>query len=132
MVGGELQRDPKPDADPLASGERPHSKFEKLPTSISGFRAPISAQRAAKKPRTKTAQMLIREDMSVRPPPSLGSLDPTSLPHAAGFVKPAGVDEPPPPRTDSRKRDRDLDPSSEQTGSEGKKKKKRKEKVTGS
>ena len=115
--------------------DRPRSKFEKRPTSISGFKAPLSTRRDEKKPRTKTAQMLIRDDVSVRPPESMQQPLPeqTSIPRDTGFVKPAGVDEPvPPPRKaapEGRKRDRDHESVADQPGLEGKKRKKRKDKV---
>ncbi|KAI0369315.1 hypothetical protein BV20DRAFT_997194 [Pilatotrama ljubarskyi] len=109
---------------------KPRSKFDKRPTSISGFRAPISTTKDGKKSRTKTAQMLIREDVSVRPPASMQPPPPPAK-MEDGFVKPAGVDEPirttrraP---TDGRKRERDLDGGTDRAGSEGKKRKKKKD-----
>ncbi|KAI0693099.1 hypothetical protein C8T65DRAFT_699331 [Cerioporus squamosus] len=137
LQDGERQDGFNADTATRIAGEKPRSRFEKLPTSIFGFRAPISTQRDSKKPRTQTAQMLIREDVSARPPASLQPSDSKPpIPPAVGFVKPAGVDEPGrPPRTtaaDCRKRDREQDPSPDQPGSEGKKKQKRKEKKTSS
>ncbi|TFK92150.1 hypothetical protein K466DRAFT_595475 [Polyporus arcularius HHB13444] len=133
---GSVSQNGEPGADSRTRGEKPRSRFEKLPTSISGFRTPISTQRDTKSSRTKTAQMLIREDVSVRPPAFLQPSDSAPIPPATGFIKPAGIDEPvlPPRKTaaDSRKRDRVQDPSPDQPGSEGKKKKKRKEKNTSS
>ena len=95
--------------------EKPRSKFDKRPTSISGFKAP-STLKDGKKTRTKTAQMLIREDVSVRPPASMQTLDPVvkrEVKREEGFIKPEGVDEPirtarraP---TEGRKRERDQD-----------------------
>ncbi|KAI0758928.1 hypothetical protein C8Q74DRAFT_273124 [Fomes fomentarius] len=106
--------------------DKPRSRFEKHLTSISGFTAPLSTRRDEQKPRTKTAQMLIREDISVHPPESLR---PTSTLPAMGFVKPAGVDEPIPPirkaAAESRKRDRDQDSVADRPSSEGKKRKKK-------
>ncbi|KAI0772429.1 hypothetical protein BD413DRAFT_545370 [Trametes elegans] len=114
--------------------EKPRSsKHEKRPTSISGFRAPISTQKDAKKPRTKTAQMLIRDDVSVRPPASMQPPGPPVKPEA-GFVKPAGVDEPVraarKPPSDGRKRVRDPDGTTDRPTSEGKKRKKKKDAST--
>ncbi|EMD30908.1 hypothetical protein CERSUDRAFT_120251 [Gelatoporia subvermispora B] len=65
------------------NAEKPRSK--RL-VAISGFRAPAQD---SKKPKSKTAQMLIREDNPVRPPssPSFGPGP------ASGFIKPAGFDD---------------------------------------
>ncbi|KAH9886743.1 hypothetical protein C8Q73DRAFT_748900 [Cubamyces lactineus] len=117
-----------------APEEKPRSKFDKRPTSISGFKAPISTQRDGKKTRTKTAQMLIREDVSVRPPASMQTSI-LAVKREEGFIKPEGVDEPirtarraP---TEGRKRERDQDTTgADRTGSEGKKRKKKKEAST--
>ncbi|KAI0673138.1 hypothetical protein C8Q78DRAFT_1068564 [Trametes maxima] len=118
---------------PDITDEKPHSKFPKRLTSISGFRAPISTQKDGKKTRTKTAQMLIREDISVRPPASMLP-PPIPVKLEEGFVKPAGVDEPvrtarkgPP---EGRKRERAQDDGSDRPGTEGKKRKKKKEAST--
>ncbi|KAI0651149.1 hypothetical protein C8Q79DRAFT_996697 [Trametes meyenii] len=118
---------------PDTPDEKPRSKFEKRLTSISGFRAPISTQKDGKKSRTKTAQMLIREDVSVRPPASMHP-PPVPVKLEEGFLKPAGVDEPvrtarkAPP--EGRKRERDQDGGSDRPGTEGKKRKKKKEAST--
>ena len=114
--------------------EKPRSKFDKRPTSISGFKAP-STLKDGKKTRTKTAQMLIREDVSVRPPASMQTSDPVvkrEVKREEGFIKPEGVDEP--IRTarkapaEGRKRERDQDASgADRTGSEGKRRKKKKD-----
>ncbi|OSD00046.1 hypothetical protein PYCCODRAFT_1453506 [Trametes coccinea BRFM310] len=117
------------EAAPASRDEKPRSKFEKRPTSISGFKAPISTQRDGKKSRTKTAQMLIREDVGIRPPTSIQPPLATAK-SEEGFLKPAGVDEP--ARTarkapsEGRKRDRDQESTSERLGSDGKKRKKKK------
>ncbi|KAI0742890.1 hypothetical protein C8Q80DRAFT_1058252, partial [Daedaleopsis nitida] len=107
---------------------KPRTKFEKRPTSISGFKGSLSTRRDEKKPRMKTAQMLIREDIPVRAPlPSPPqSFETASIPSATGFIKPAGVDDPVPLRlsTEGRKRDREHDPNVTIPASEGKKRKK--------
>ena len=114
-----------------AKPPKPRSKFEPLPTSISGFNAPIaSTRRDGKKPRTKTAQELVREGASARAPASLLEIDADGdsskatapIPQATEFVKPAGVDEPVPPAARKRGRDQGLG-----AGAEGKKRKKKRE-----
>ncbi|KAI0324106.1 hypothetical protein GY45DRAFT_463399 [Cubamyces sp. BRFM 1775] len=136
--GEEVVQEEKPqegeDVVPDTPEEKPRSKFDKRPTSISGFKAPISTQKDGKKTRTKTAQMLIREDVSVRPPASMQTSAP-AVKREEGFIKPEGVDEP--IRTarkvpgEGRKRGRDHDASgADRTGSEGKKRKKKKEAST--
>ena len=104
------------------------SRF-KRPISISGFRATPSARSDGKKTRTKTAQMLIREDISVRPPAPIGSaVDTNSIPRNAGFIKPEGVDVPTPPLPKkASKRDRESELNADPSISEGKKRKKKKE-----
>ncbi|KAM5532532.1 hypothetical protein V8D89_013819 [Ganoderma adspersum] len=133
------QEDSKPDIRP-----KPRSKFEPLPTSISGFNAPIaSTRRDGKKAatRTKTAQELVRDSAPIRPPASLlhfadadddapeskPAPTPTPslpIPPSARFVRPAGVDAPAVPAASRRKRDREQGPGA---GTEGKKRKKKRE-----
>ena len=135
------REDTKPDVRPKS-----RSKFEPLPTSISGFNAPIaSTRRDGKKAaaRTKTAQELIRDSAPIRPPASLLAFadadddapeskpapaptptPPLAIPPSAGFVRPAGVDAPAVPVASARKRDREQGPGA---GTEGKKRKKRRE-----
>ncbi|KAI1790553.1 hypothetical protein LXA43DRAFT_1062013 [Ganoderma leucocontextum] len=124
---GEVEEDTKPDVRPKS-----RSKFEPLPTSISGFNAPIaSTRRDGKKARTKTAQELIRDSAPIRPPASLLEFSddteskpaPRLIPPSAGFMKPAGVDAPAAPAASARKRDRE----GSSAGTEGKKRKKKKE-----
>ncbi|OCH92554.1 hypothetical protein OBBRIDRAFT_428845 [Obba rivulosa] len=92
--------------------------------AISGFRAPAQD---AKKPRSKTAQMLIREDALVRPPSALAPL----REQGSGFVKPPGFDDLPSTSKagPSLKRDRQTDAAPDPRTSEAKKRKK-KEKET--
>ncbi|KAI9058773.1 hypothetical protein FKP32DRAFT_1581529 [Trametes sanguinea] len=122
---------PEEEEEPLPESrdEKPRSKYEKRPTSISGFKTPISTQRDGKKSRTKTAQMLIREDVGVRPPASMQPPSAKVKPEE-GFLKPAGVDEPArtarKAQTEARKRERDQESASERPASEGKKRKKKK------
>lgn len=99
----------------------PERSRPKRPVAISGFRAPA---KDAKKPRSKTAQMLIREDAAVRPPVSLSS--PSG--QGSGFVKPAGFDDLVPSSATasaSLKRDRGKDPALDPRTSETKKRKKK-------
>ncbi|CAL1698199.1 unnamed protein product [Somion occarium] len=76
------------------------SKPTKRPRTISGFQAPISITKTKDSKRTKTAQMLIREDTGkgLRAPPPLqmfgGSSRPQSTSSETGFLKPSGVDSP--------------------------------------
>ena len=114
------------------------SKFEPLPTSISGFSAPVASIRRGdnknSKARAKTAQELVRDSAPIRPPASLldfgdaeskPALTPAlTLPPSAGFVKPAGVDAPAVPAASARKRDRGQGPDA---GTEGKKRRRKKE-----
>ncbi|TBU30965.1 hypothetical protein BD311DRAFT_737753 [Dichomitus squalens] len=117
--------------------QKPRSRFEPLPTSISGFsNAPLASTRrdGKKAARTKTAQELVRESApapfpasfleqneDVKPNPASASVS-SAIPHGAGFVRPAGVDAPGPPGP--RKRDREQGPGS---GAEGKRRKKKRE-----
>ncbi|CDO68753.1 hypothetical protein BN946_scf184989.g19 [Trametes cinnabarina] len=118
------------DGEPLpdAHNEKPRSKFEKRPTSISGFKNTLSTQRDGKKSRTKTAQMLIREDVGVRPPTSTQP-PPVVVKREEGFLKPAGVDEPTHTArkspSEGRKRERDQEIASDRPGSQGQKRKKK-------
>ncbi|KAJ2988791.1 hypothetical protein NUW54_g9002 [Trametes sanguinea] len=128
--GEEVIPEDKPEEPlPESRDEKPRSKYEKRPTSISGFTTPISTQRDGKKSRTKTAQMLIHEDVGVRPPASVQPPSAKVKPEE-GFLKPAGVDEPARTArkapTEARKRERDQESASERPASEGKKRKKKK------
>ncbi|TFY56061.1 hypothetical protein EVJ58_g7862 [Rhodofomes roseus] len=103
------------------------------PASISGFRAPLPTKsKDGKKARTKTAQQLIRETAATTPvslssAPRSGTTDMKREP--SGFMKPAGVDAPPPTSSKSgqKKRHRDRDAPTEPAESKGKKRKKKAE-----
>lgn len=130
-----IQTEKIPDVDegkPSAEdegGPRGSRKPQTRPVSISGFKAPISiAKKDGKKVRTKTAQMLIRED-------PLASMPPFPRPPAAassGFMKPAGIDEPASKGGNSAtlKRGREQDPSVDPSDAKGKKRKKKKAEVS--
>ncbi|KAI0633006.1 hypothetical protein C8Q77DRAFT_1218398 [Trametes polyzona] len=136
--GEEVVQEKPQDEDEQATQDTPDEKpkpgarFEKRPTSISGFKTPLSTTKDGKKGRTKTAQMLIREDVSVRPPASMQPPPPPAVKVEDGFLKPAGVDEPvrtarKAPAGEGRKRERDQDGGPDRPGSEGKKRKKKKD-----
>ncbi|EIW56477.1 uncharacterized protein TRAVEDRAFT_99221, partial [Trametes versicolor FP-101664 SS1] len=124
------QQDEQAAADTTEQKPSFGSRFEKRPTSISGFK--VSIPKDGKKTRTKTAQELIREDISARPPASMQPPPPPRpvIKSEEGFVKPAGVDEPvrtarKAPRSESRvKRERSQDGGTDRPGLEGKKRKK--------
>ena len=114
--------------------EKPRVKLEKRPTAISGFRAPLSTRPDGKKPRTKTAQMLIREDSAAQPPRPVPP-ETAAIPRSAGFVKPEGVDAPsfipPPPKKaaveSGRKREIGQEDGEDPAAPEKKRRKKKKE-----
>ncbi|KAH9852973.1 hypothetical protein C2E23DRAFT_859599 [Lenzites betulinus] len=126
-----LPEDGKPPATENTDEKPPGARFDQRPTSISGFRVPVSMTRDGKKPRTKTAQQLIHET-GVRPPASMQPPPPPPIKQEEGFLKPAGVDEPvrtarkAPSAVPRVKRERDRDDGTDHLGLEGKKRKKKK------
>jgi len=112
------------------AGESNPLKGKGRPGSISGFKAPLPIKsKDSKKARSKTAQQLIHETAAVASV-SLSSAPPSGAAIAksepAGFMKPAGVDAPPPTnaKQGQKKRQRDHD-TADSTESKGKKRKKK-------
>ncbi|TCD67752.1 hypothetical protein EIP91_011994 [Steccherinum ochraceum] len=114
---------------------------------ISGFKAPLSITKDKTTKRTKTAQMLIREDngKGLRDPPPLSknsvvaaatttTTTTTSTTATTGFRKPAGIDVPTGPaqgKVDARtKRSREQGSAGISGSKEGKKRKKAKAETT--
>ncbi|KAH9922227.1 uncharacterized protein B0H18DRAFT_1018643 [Fomitopsis serialis] len=114
-----------------AAGRSDPLKGKGRPGSISGFKAPLPTKsKDSKKARTKTAQQLVHETAAVASV-SLSSAPPSRAAVAksepAGFMKPAGVDAPPPTnaKQGQKKRQRDRDSTVDSTESKGKKRKKK-------
>ncbi|KAI0830286.1 hypothetical protein BC628DRAFT_1416584 [Trametes gibbosa] len=138
--GKEVVEDEKPPQeeegiqDAGASEKRPPgTRFDKRPTSISGFGVSVSTTKDGKKSRTRTAQQLIHENVAVRPPASMQPPPPPPMKQEEGFLKPVGVDEPvrtarkAPSAGPRVKRERAQDDGTDHLGLEGKKRKKKKD-----
>ncbi|KZT00272.1 uncharacterized protein LAESUDRAFT_732425 [Laetiporus sulphureus 93-53] len=102
------------------------------PVAISGFKVPVAVgKKEGKKVRTKTAQELIREDAILQSRPSSSApaiLDEVKPRASAGFVKPAGIDDPSSISARAKKRNRDQDhPNVTRSGSQSSKRKKKSE-----
>ncbi|GBE86955.1 hypothetical protein SCP_1001990 [Sparassis crispa] len=114
---------------PADTAEPPLST--KRPTSISGFKVPVSTtQMGSKKARKKTVQMLIHETPAVQLPFSLPATPETAsapAPLTTGFMKPAGIDDPiagPGSAPAALKRQREQDPIRDHSGMGSAKRKK--------
>ncbi|KAL6302606.1 hypothetical protein BKA93DRAFT_751133 [Sparassis latifolia] len=114
---------------PADTAEPPLST--KRPTSISGFKVPVSTtQKGSKKARKKTVQMLIHETPAVQLPFSLPATPETAsapAPLTTRFMKPAGIDDPiagPGSAPAALKRQREQDPIRDHSGMGSAKRKK--------
>lgn len=122
---------PKPSKKEGKERETGAAKRKPQVKTISGFQAPAITKTTKETKRTKTAQMLIREDngKGLRAPPPLQTYGETDskmdVDPPIGFLKPAGVDAPAGLSNSALKRTRDtVDPASQEEKRPKKKKKK--------
>ncbi|KAI0076994.1 hypothetical protein K474DRAFT_1675159 [Panus rudis PR-1116 ss-1] len=103
--GQEVQQEPviesKDDKEAQTATDQGTSKTSgkaARPVTISGFQSPLTSMKLKDAKRNKTAQMLIREDhvRGQRTPLKMFEEEESKPPSSIGFLKPAGVDAPPP------------------------------------